>query len=375
MTDMAARLDRVIDEAIGANRIVGTVTMVARNGETLYARAAGQADREAGRAMKDDAIFRLASLTKPIVASAALALVDRGTLGLDRKVTEWLPAFQPRLMDGFTPDITIRQLLTHTAGLGYATTEPDDPYRDAKVSNGLEQPGLSMEEELRRIVSVPLYFEPGSAWLYSVAIDVLGAIISKIEDKTLGEAVADLVTGPVGMSDTAFTVVDRNRLTPAYADAEGGPVLMGDPHTIPSGIGEGMVFCPSRIFDPSSFQSGGTGMAGTASDFLRFLEVLRTGGAPILKTETVEAALQNHVGNAREDDAPGAGFGYLSAIYTDPARTEAPYSVGTARWGGLYGHSWFIDRAAGLSVICLSNTAVEGCLGRYPDDIAEAVYR
>ncbi|MCP4381439.1 MAG: beta-lactamase family protein [Hyphomicrobiales bacterium] len=374
MTDMASRLDKVIDDAIAAGRIVGTVTMVARNGELVYARATGHADREAGRRMERDAIFRLASLSKPIVAAAALVLVDHGTLDLDRPATDWLPDFRPRLMDGFTPDITIRQLLTHTAGLGYATAEPDDPYRDARVSDGLEQPGLGMEEELRRIVSAPLYFAPGTGWRYSVAIDVLGAIIAEAQRKSLGEVIAERVTVPLAMVDTAFSVTDRNRLAVAYADAESGPVRMGDPHTLTIDPGKGLTFCPSRIFDPRSFQSGGTGMAGTAPDFLRLLETIRTGGAPILKAETVDAALANQVGALREDEAPGAGFGYLSAVFTDPDKAEAPYSVGTARWGGLYGHSWFIDRAADLSVVCLSNTAAEGCLGRYPGDIASAVY-
>ncbi|WP_421723940.1 serine hydrolase domain-containing protein [Bauldia sp.] len=371
---MEQRLDRVIDEAIAGNRIVGTVTLVAQNGATTYARAAGMADREAGRAMETDAIFRLASLTKPMVAATALALIDRGTFTLDQRATDWLPDFQPRLLDGFTPDITIQQLLTHTAGLGYASDDPGDPYRDANVSNGIDQPGLSMEEELRRIVSVPLYFEPGSAWRYSVAIDVLGAMIAKATNGSLGDAVAGLMTGPLSMPDTGFFITDKARLAAPYADAPGGPVLMADPHTITEGLGEGRVFSPSRAFRPDSFQSGGAGMVGTAGDFLRFLEAIRTGGAPILKTETVDTALQNHVGMFRDEEAPGEGFGYLSAIATDPDRANAPYTPGTARWGGLYGHSWFIDRTAGLSVVSLTNTAVEGCMGQFPDDIASAVY-
>lgn len=374
MTDMGARLDRVIDEAIAANRIVGTVVLVARQGDIAYRRAAGLADREAGREMHEDAIFRLASLTKPMVAATALALIERGTLALDQRVVDWLPAFQPRLLDGFTPDITLRHLLTHTAGFGYATAEPDDPYREAGISGGLGEPGLSMEENLRRIATVPLFFEPGTEWRYSIAIDVLGAIIAKAHGGTLEEAVADHVTGPLSMPDTAFHVTDADRLAAAYADSETGPVLMDDPHTVSHGPGKGMVFSPSRIFQTTSFQSGGSGMAGTAPDFLRFLEAIQAGGAPILKPETVDDALQNHVGALREDGWPGTGFGYMSAIVTDPDRAGVPYSPGTARWGGVYGHNWFIDRTAGLSVVLLTNTAVEGCNGRFPGDIVEAVY-
>jgi CubicO group peptidase (beta-lactamase class C family) len=374
MTAMETRLDRVIDEAIGGNRIVGTVIIVARNGEVVYRRAAGLADREAGRAMQEDAIFRLASLTKPLVAATALALIERGALGLDRLVSDRLPDFRPRRVDGFAPDITIRQLLTHTAGLGYASAGADDAYRQAGVSGGLSEVGLSMEENLRRIVSVPLFYEPGTAWRYGVATDVLGAVIAKTHGGTLGDAVADLVTGPLGMSDTAFTVTDRSRLAAAYADSETGPVLMGHPHEITAGPGKGMIFSPWRIFDPTSFQSGGGGMAGTGPDFLRFLETIRTGGVPILKPETTADALTNKVGALREANWPGTGFGYLSAIVTDPARANVPYSAGTARWGGVYGHNWFIDRATGISAMSLTNTAAEGTMGRFPGDIAGAVY-
>ena len=374
MTAMEARLDRVIDQAIGGNRIVGTVILVARNGDIVYRRAAGMADREAGRAMQEDAIFRLASLTKPLVAATGLALIERGTLGLDRLASDWLPDFRPRLLDGFAPDITIRHLLTHTAGLGYATDAPDDPYREAGISGGLDEPGLGMEENLRRIALVPLFFEPGTGWRYSVALDVLGAIIAKAHGGTLGQAVADLVTGPLAMPDTAFTVADRSRLAAAYADSATGPVLMSDPHTIGVGPGKGLVFSPSRIFDTTAFQSGGSGMAGTAPDFLRLLETIRTGGGPILKPETVDDALQNQVGDLRAQTDPGTGFGYMSGIITDPAAAKVPYSLGTARWGGVYGHNWFIDREAGLSTAILTNTAVEGCMGQFPGDVARAVY-
>ncbi len=374
MTAMEARLDGVIDQAIAGNRIVGTVILVARNGDIVYRRAAGMADREAGREMPEDAIFRLASLTKPLVAATALALIERGTLGLDRLISDWLPDFRPRLLDGFTPDITIRHLLTHTAGLGYATDAPDDPYREAGISGGLDEPGLSMEENLRRIAEVPLFFEPGTGWRYSVALDVLGAVIANADGGTLGEAVADLVTGPLGMPDTAFAVTDQSRLAAAYADSATGPVLMSDPHEISVGPGKGMVFSPSRIFDSTSFQSGGGGMAGTAPDFLRFLETIRTGGGPILKPATVDDALQNQVDDLRAQNEPGTGFGYMSGIVTDPLAAKVPHSAGTARWGGVYGHNWFIDREAGLSTAILTNTAVEGCMGQFPGDVARAVY-
>ncbi|MCB1487955.1 MAG: beta-lactamase family protein [Bauldia sp.] len=371
---MESRLDAVIDKAIGENLIVGTVVMVMKDGKPAYQRIAGFADREAGRKMTEDTIFRLASVTKPLVAATTLAMIERGILGFDRNITEWLPHFRPRLLDGYTPEITIRHLLTHTAGFGYPTAAPDDPYVDAGISGGLEDQGMSMEENLKRIAEVPLFFAPGTGWRYGVSLDILGEIVGRAHGGTLGDAVAHYVTGPLGMVDTAFSVTDRARLAAAYADSDHGAVLMDDPHQLKTGPGAGMVFSPSRIFRPEAFQSGGAGMAGTAGDFMRFLETIRTGGGPILKADTVEAALANQVGEMRDADEPGAGFGYLSGIVVDPERTGIPYSVGTARWGGVYGHNWFMDRKAGISAFDFTNTAVEGCIGAFPKDITRAVY-
>ncbi|HTN82361.1 MAG TPA: serine hydrolase domain-containing protein, partial [Sorangium sp.] len=155
------RLDAVVEAATAEGRIVGAVVVVARDGQVVYRRAAGFADREAGRPVREDTVFRLASMTKPIVSAAALALVDAGALGLDDPVTKWLPSFSPRLADGRAATITVRHLLTHTAGLNYTFMEPPDgPYHRERVSDGLDQPGLSLEENLARIAKAPLLFEP-----------------------------------------------------------------------------------------------------------------------------------------------------------------------------------------------------------------------
>jgi CubicO group peptidase (beta-lactamase class C family) len=300
-------------------------------------------------------------------------MIDAGLLGLDRPVTDWLPDFRPKMPDGRTPEILLRHLLTHTAGLGYASVGADDAYRAAGVSGGLSESGLKMEENLRRIASVPLFYEPGTAWRYSVAIDVLGAVIAKAHGGTLGDAVAALVTGPLDMPDTGFTVTDKQRLAAAYGDDDEEPVLMGHPHEITTGPGAGLIFSPGRVFDTESFHSGGAGMVGTGPDFLKFLETIRKGGAPVLKPKTTAGALRNHVGDLREKDAAGVGFGTISAVVTDPARAEVPYSAGTARWGGVYGHNWFVDPNAGISAVSLTNTAVEGCMGRFPVDVARAI--
>jgi CubicO group peptidase (beta-lactamase class C family) len=368
-TALRHRLDSVVDAALEAGRVVGTVVLVRERGTLVYERAAGYRDREAGLPMALDTVFRWASLTKPLVSATALALVERGRLALDDEVTRFLPGFTPRLPDGTSPPITVRHLLTHTAGLGYPSSAPGDPYEAARVSTGIDQPGLPMEENLERIASAPLYSAPGSEWRYSVATDVLGAIIAARYDGSLADAVATYVTGPLGMEDSSFVVRDPDRLAVPYADGDPRAVRMGEPHR----VGD-LVFSPARAFDEGSFQSGGGGMVGTASDFMRFLEAWRLGGAPILRPETVEEASRNQVGDLRERVAPGWGFGFISAVLLDPRRAGSPSSAGTLSWGGVYGHTWFLDRAAGVSFAALTDTALEGNSGAFRDDIRTAVY-
>jgi len=369
LASVGQRIDAVIDRALGAGRVVGTVVLVRENGAPAYARAAGYADREAGLPMLIDTVFRLASLTKPLVTATALALAEESRLGLDDPVTRFLPSFTPRLAEGSTPEISVRHLLTHTAGLGYPSLLPGDPYRAAHISTGLDQPGLSLGENLRRIASAPLYFAPGRAWRYSVATDVLGAIIATLGGGSLADAVSAYVTGPLAMIDTAFTVREPARLAVPYADGSPRAVRMAEPHTV-----DDWTFSPARAFSDGSFQSGGVGMVGTAGDFMTFLEAIRTGGPPVLTRDTVVRASANQVGRLRHEEDPGWGFGFLSAVLTDPRQAQLPSSAGTLQWGGVYGHSWFIDPAAGLTVVALTNTALEGCLGSFPADIQGAVY-
>jgi len=372
---LAARVDAVIEQALADKRIVGTVVLIARNGEVVYRRAAGLADREAGLPMREDAIFRLASITKPMVTAAAMRLVEEGRIGLDDPVARWLPDFRPRLADGTEPVVTIRHLLTHTAGLSYGFLEAEDgPYRRAGVSDGLAEPGMSLDENLRRIASVPLAFEPGRSWRYSVSLDVLGGVLEKAAGESLPVLVERLVTGPLGLPDTGFSVRDRGRLTVAYADGSPEPIRMRDHEAVR--LGDGTVrFAPGRILDPASFPAGGAGMAGTAHDVLTFLEAIRKGGSPILKPETVEQMMADQVGPQAQTQGPGWGFGYGWAVLADPGPAGTPQAKGTIQWGGAYGHSWFVDPANGLTVVALTNTAFEGMSGDFPRQIRDAVYR
>ncbi|WP_264173776.1 serine hydrolase domain-containing protein [Pseudomonas chlororaphis] len=166
--ELGRRMDTAIERAIDQQRIVGTVVVVMRDGQVVYQRAAGFADREAARPMTGDTILRLASITKSMVSAVAMRLVEQGKLSLDDTVSQWLPDFRPRLADGTQPSITLKQLLTHTAGLSYGFLEAEHgAYRTAGVSDGLAEPGMSLEDNLKRIASVPLSYPPGTQWCYS----------------------------------------------------------------------------------------------------------------------------------------------------------------------------------------------------------------
>jgi len=364
----AARLDAVIDAAIRKEQIVGAVVLVAEDGAIVYRRAAGYADREAGRRVAEDTIFRLASVTKPLVAAATLSLAEAGVIDLDAPVTRFLPDFRPKLPDGSEPVIAIRQLLTHTSGLIYGYP------RAAGISEGLDQPGRGMAENLAKIAAQPLAFAPGTSWAYSVGIDVLGGLLEQATGLTLPEIVARRVTVPLGLADTAFLPSDRARLATAYADGDPRPVPMAEHQPVSGNAIEGTVnFAPNRNFDPGSFPSGGAGMFGTAGDLLAFLEAMRRGGAPILSADSLALLSQNAIGGF-DTGVPGRGFSLGWSITHDPAASGTPYSPGTWQWGGVYGHSWFVDPVRKLSVVSFSNTAFAGVNGPYPDAIRAAVY-
>jgi CubicO group peptidase (beta-lactamase class C family) len=372
--DLSTRMDRAIDRALAEQRIVGAEVLVARSGRVVYRRAAGLADREEARPVQEDGLFLLASVTKPIIATAVMRLVDQGLARFDDPVTRWLPDFRPLAADGTQPVITLHHLLTHTAGLTYAFAEaPDHPYHGLNVSTGLDQPGLSLHENLRRLAAAPLSGMPGSAWKYSMAFDVLGAVIEQACGRPLPEAMEALVTGPLGMVDTAFSVVDRHRLATPYGDGQPRPVRMGRRHTVTFN-GMAIDFEPGRIFNAASYPSGGAGMAGTARDTLRLLEALRTGGNGFLRGETVAGAHRMHVGPEAQAKGPGWGYGRGWAVLADPQAALSPQSAGTLSWGGVYGNSWFVDPARQLTVVAFTNTAIEGMTGRFTLDIRDAVY-
>lgn len=374
--ELSARVDRHIDRTLSEQRLVGTVTLIAASGRVIYRRAAGLLDRESRLPMPESAIFRLSSLTKPMVTAAALSLVEDGRLSLEDPVARWLPAFRPHLQDGQEPVITVRHLLTHTAGLTYGFMEaPEHAYNTLGVSDGLDGAGLTMEEELLRIASAPLSYRPGGSWSYSVGLDVLGAVLEHAAGVSLPELVKQRVTGPLALSDTGFDVVDATRLAVPYTDGH-PPRRMEEPDVVPFGPGAGIAFSPGRIFDPRAFPSGGAGMAGTADDFLKFLEAIRHGGAPILQPHSARAMMRNQIGELRINvkTTPSWGFGFGGAVLIDPRMAGTPLPTGTWSWGGVYGHHWLVDPRNEIVVVTLSNTAIEGMSDRHADGLADAIY-
>ncbi|TAL29916.1 MAG: class A beta-lactamase-related serine hydrolase [Phenylobacterium sp.] len=371
-TALAAALNPIVDSALSEGRVAGAVLLVAKDGALAYARAAGHADLETGRPMTRDAIFRASSLTKPMVTAAVLALVEAGVVGLDDPVIRYLPEFQPR-WQGEPLTITLRHLMTHTAGLSYGFMQPvDGPYLQLGVSDGMDQPGLGFPEELKRITEAGLFFPPGVAWLYSVGMDVLGAAVEAATGKSLPEVVRERVTDKLGMADTGFSVSDKARLACPYADGP-PPQPMGATHTVPFAELSGIKFAPDRIFTPGSFPSGGAGMVCSAPDFLTFLEAIRTGGGGVVGPETASAMMTNQTGShAIVTSGPGWGFGFGGAVMLDPAASGSPLPAGAWMWGGVYGHSWFVDPAGRKSVVLMTNTSTEGMSGRLSQEVFAA---
>lgn len=372
MSQLAEAVSTAVESALAERRVVGGVFVLLRDGEELVRQPFGLADRESSAPMTATSVFRLSSLTKPVVTAAALRLVDDGELDLHAPVSRWLPSFQPALPSGDRPDITLHQLLTHTSGLGYTFGQPPSgPYNVLGVSSGLDRTGVTFAEELDLIASAPLSFEPGAAWQYSVGIDVAGAVLEAAVGEPLPALVSALVTSPLGMTATSFAAPSTGLVTP-YADGV-PPVRMTEGQRVP--LNEGMmplVFSPARAFDPVSFPSGGAGMNGTADDLVRLLEAVRTRAVP-----GAAAMMTNQIGALRtdvEDNGGATGFGYGGSVLLDPARAGSPESPGTWSWGGVWGHLWWVDPGRALTAVLMTNTAVEGLQGRLATDLHAAVH-
>ncbi|MDW6002416.1 serine hydrolase domain-containing protein [Vibrio mangrovi] len=373
-TDLHPALAPVFATALQEKRLVGCVATVSHRGEIIYQQAHGMADRESQQPMAEGTLFRLASVTKPIVTLAALRLADKGILDLQASVTRWLPDFRPELANGVQPEITIHHLLTHTAGLAYGFNQPD--YIQQGISDGIDRVDFDLYENLRRIAAAPLLYEPGKGWNYSLAMDVLGAVMEQATGQSLATVIEEEVSRPLQLKGLGFVAAQEMNLATPYANASPEPVRMTENMNVlfPDG-GNAVRFSPSRVFAADAFASGGAGMFGCSDDVFQVLETFRTNHNNFLSPQLYQTLFKNYAVPSAAVGDPGWGFGYGGAFLFDPLQSGTPQSEGTLQWGGVYGHNWFIDPTQELTVLLLTNTAYEGMIGRLTLDIRNSVYQ
>lgn len=359
-------------------RLVGAVVLVREHGVLRHASATGLADRESVTPMQRDQLFRLASVSKPLLSTVILRLVAEGVLDLDTSVQRWLPDFRPALADGIAPPISLRQLLSHSSGLGYRflEAEVDGPYARAGISDGLDANPLSLAENVRRIAQAPLLFAPGSQWLYSLGVDVAGAVAEAATGESLQALFERLLAAPLGLRDTAFAARNAARLATPYVSDTPQPHRLREGEVVAPFEGTvGIEYSLARATDASRFPSAGAGLVGSADEVMAVLEALRDVQRSGLLPPALAAEMASpQVGEQGPPEPAGWGFGLGLAVLRDAAASGTPQSAGTWRWGGAYGHSWFVDPARGLSVVALTNTLYEGMDGAFVDELRDAVY-
>ncbi|MFU9136842.1 serine hydrolase domain-containing protein [Erwinia tasmaniensis] len=351
------QLDHVWREAVQQELPVGGEILISQQGNRVYHNAAGWMDREQSRLMSKGVQFRLASLTKLVTSVATMRLIEKGKLSLDTLVSSILPFFKPALINGVIPPISIRHLLTHTAGLSYGFEQPPgNLYEQAGVSDGLDLPAHNLEENLHRLKAMPLQFEPGSHWQYSLATDVLGWVIGQLEGDTLPNIIKREVTDPLGMHNTTFEIYDTSLLATPYLQS-GRRMAAHEILAVGSGCAR---LSPERAITPNAWYSAGAGLVGTAEDYHCLLECLRQGGGSILSAKSTARLLGNSTGEISIGDRnAGWGHGLGCLVLTDPKKAQRSEGIGSWSWFGLYGSYYWVDPQAGLSLVMLTNTAGE----------------
>ena len=351
-----ARLAAVFGKEIEDKKLPGAVMMVARKGKVVYVNALGARDPKTGDSMRTDTIFRIYSMTKPIVSVAAMILVEDGKLQLTDPVAKWLPAFKDVKVWTEGGEVaaqrpmTVQDLLRHTAGLAYGELTQNAAVKDALAKAGLFKPGvmdfdvrdLTGAEQVERLAKIPLLYQPGTTWEYSLASDVLGRVVEAASGKRLGVFMAERVFTPLRMTDTAFWVPDGKRgrvAEPFDKDPLTGTAI--------------------RLIDVSKEpgnDSGGAGGVGTAGDYLRFSQMLANGGVldgqRVLSRTTVRLMTSDHLGSRIAlAPTPGGGvlgastytFGLGFAVRPSDGIAPVPGSAGDFNWGGYAGTRFWVD--------------------------------
>jgi CubicO group peptidase (beta-lactamase class C family) len=345
------RIGEVMQRYVDQGKLAGLLTLVARYGKVVHLERFGMTDLEASKPMQLDTIFRIYSMTKPITSVALMMLLEQGLVRLTDPVTRFIPAIgevkvlaqDGNLLDLKRP-ITIHDLLRHTAGMSYNGYYADTGDLVDKLYDEVDlwPADATSQEMVRRIAELPLAFQPGEAWRYSVATDVIGHVVELISDMSLSEFLEARILKPLGMVDTAFSVpVDKAaRLATLYGEAEEGGL-----EEIDTAIG-------GDYFDVTLY-SGGHGLVSTAADYLRFAQfILNKGeleGVRLLGPRTVELMTANHLPASilpmtmGTEQMPGLGFGLGFSVMLDVALSGMMGSVGLHGWGGWAKTHFWVD--------------------------------
>ena len=363
------RLDRIgmlVQHSIDDKQIAGAVTMVVRHGRVAWYKAQGMMDREAGKAMRPDAMFRICSMTKPITSVAVMMLYEEGRFQLDEPVSKYLPEFKnpkvlvkpasgPPYSIPATREITIRDLLRHTSGLTYHWNEAlGKMYNDANVASGLLQYEGTIGDSVKRMAALPLLFNPGERWEYSLGVDVLGHLVEVISGMPLDEFFRVRIFEPLGMKDTYFYPPDNKleRLAAAYS-YEDDKGLIRFPDTPVTE--ERLVYSADYPYrGPKKLFSGGAGLVSTASDYARFCQMMLDGGKAgnthLLSRKSIELMTSDQLGKIGPEQGFGLGFGVEGV----KAPLSELGSIGEYHWGGFFYTGFSIDPKEQMIVIFMA---------------------
>jgi CubicO group peptidase (beta-lactamase class C family) len=357
------RVDALLQRYIDEKRLGGAVALVLRDGQPVYEKAVGWSDKEANRPMAMDTIFRIASQTKAITSAAVLSLMEEGRLGLTDPVSRFIPTFASTTVSvaGTPPatvpakrPITIKDLLTHTAGISYGTEPRMAATYEAKGLGPAAGRGWYFADKddgvcpsIERLATLPFVAQPGEEWVYGYNTDILGCVVEKITGQSLDAVVRARITAPLGLSDTQFFLppAQRTRLAALYGHGPDGSIVRA-----PEGAsGQGhYVEGPRRSF------SGGAGLLSTARDYARFLEMIRLGGAldgvRVLAPRTVQLMTTNQVGELHSKTGLGFGLGFET---TDRYGANGMDGVGAFGWSGAYGTMYRVDPEARLVIVLM----------------------
>jgi CubicO group peptidase (beta-lactamase class C family) len=353
-----ARVDAGLQDLIDRGQLPGAVTLVARHGQVVHTSVMGKKDLASGEPLAEDTLFRIFSMTKPVTAAAMMILHEQGVWSPDDPVTRFLPELSnlsvlTRLDEAAQPVFepaestpTLRELLTHTAGFSYGF-DPNDPV-DKLYQKANPMGSASLDQMIHKLAELPLAYQPGTQWRYSLAMDIQGAIIERVTGQSLPDFMRTRLFEPLGMVDTAFHTPPekKHRLATLYQWGKAGLEPM------PRGGG---LFGPDPE-SPPGLAMGGGGLISTAADYARFAQMLLNkgefDGVRILKPESVAQMTRNHI----TDDIiaggyaigfhtfrPGLGQAYNGVVFTDPARAGSKVGPGTYQWDGAAGTWFWID--------------------------------